>query len=153
MISAIFYLGIGMTALPRTMLINQQIAGDSRHPNAQSSFVDSTCVLLSTVTTIFFSKYFSAMGDHIGRRPILIVSTVFSLLSTAMWLISSSATGFYVASLAAGIANIFFFVAIAWLCDHAIHQAERGKAIALYVGTVIGLTLSIGFSISPTPLS
>jgi hypothetical protein len=137
--------------MPRIMLINQRIAGDPRHPNAQSSFVDSTSVMLSTLTTILFSKYFSALSDHLGRRPILALSTLFSIVSSALWLQSTSSTGFFLASLAGGLANIFFFVGLAWLCDHSINQIQRGKAIALYVGTVIGLTLSIGLPPSPPP--
>jgi MFS family permease len=142
--TAVYYLGTGIISMPRVMLINQRIAHDARNPNSQSSFVDSTSAMLSTLATVLFSKYFSALGDHVGRRPVLIISALFSLVSNIIWLSASTPLGFYVASMVSGLADIFFYVGISWICDLAPEKSQRGKAIGLYVGTVAGLTLSLG---------
>lgn len=130
--------------MPSVMLINQRIAGDSRHPTSQSAFVDSTSVMLNTVATVLFSKYISSLGDYVGRRPVLGISTIFSIASNLLWLASTSSSGFYLASIVRGVADVFFYVGISWLCDIASEKVHRGKVIGLYVGTVAGLTLSIG---------
>lgn len=142
--TAIYYVGVGITVMPRVMLINQRIAGNSRHPNSESAFVDSTAVMLNTLATVLFSKYFSSLGDYIGRRPVLGISIIFSIASNLLWLGSTSPLGFYLASIVRGVGDIFFYVGISWLCDIASDKTDRGKAIGLYVGTVAGLTLSIG---------
>jgi MFS family permease len=143
-LTSLYYLGTGIISMPRVMLINQRIADDPQHPNSKSAFVDSTSAILSTLATVLFSKYFSALGDHLGRRPVLIISTLFSLVSNLIWLNASAPLGFYVASVVSGIADIFFYVGISWICDLASEKSHRGKSIGLYVGTVVGLTLSIG---------
>lgn len=129
------------------MLINDRITGNPQDPNSQSTFIDSTSIMLSTLATILFSKYFSSMGDYIGRRPVLSIACIFSILANIIWIKSIYPRDIYLASIISGICDIYLYVGLSWICDIIPNKLERGKYVGAYIGTVAGLTFSIGISL------
>lgn len=144
MISTFYYLGVGVTIMPRAMLINDRIAGDPQHPNSESAFVDSTSIILSTIATILFSKYFSAMGDYVGRRPVLASACIFSIIANILWIKSTKQGDIFIASVVSGVCDIYLYVVLSWICDTIPNKIDRGKYVGAFIGTVAGLTFSIG---------
>src|ERR1700722_18994866 len=92
---------------------------------------------------LVFAPFWGRLSDHVGRRPILLVSLLASSIGYLIWGWSHSLTGLFIARLVAGAGNANISVAQAYVAD--VTTAEnRAKGMGL-----IGAAFGLGFVLGP----
>jgi MFS transporter, DHA1 family, tetracycline resistance protein len=92
---------------------------------------------------LLFAPFWGRLSDHVGRRPILLISLVASSIGYLIWGWAHSLTSLFVARLVAGAGNANIPVAQAYVAD--VTTAEnRAKGMGL-----IGAAFGLGFVLGP----
>lgn len=91
-----------------------------------------------------FGRYTSGLGDYLGRKPILIMSTISFILTRFIYLNSQSAEGFIFGAFVGGIFDCVYFTCLAWVCDLFPEGTRRSKRVGLFTGVVGGLAFVVG---------
>lgn len=91
-----------------------------------------------------FGRYTSGLGDYLGRKPILITSTISFILTRFIYLNSQSAEGFIFGALIGGTFDCVYFTCLAWVCDLFPEGTRRSKRVGLFTGVVGGLAFVVG---------
>jgi MFS family permease len=139
----LYYFAIGLTSISLSLLINQRIAGHAEHPNSDSVFVQSTVVFIHSTTSFIIGRYTSGLGDYLGRKPVLIASSLVCILSRYVYYSAHTPQVFYLAAILSGCLDLYYFSSLAWICDLFPEGPQRSKRVGLFSGTVGGLTLTI----------
>lgn len=139
----LYYFAIGLTSISLSLLINQRIAGNPEEPNSESVLVQSTVVFIHSTTSFIVGRYTSGLGDYIGRKPVLIASSLICVLSRYVYYSAHTAEVFYFAAILSGCLDLFYFSSLAWICDLFREGPQRSKRVGIFSGTVGGLTLTI----------
>jgi MFS family permease len=142
--AVLYFMGVAITGIPITLLINQRIAGDAEDPNAESAFVSATNSFVHSVLSFIFGRYTSGFGDYVGRKPVLFLSAFCFFASRILYIISYTPAGFYLAGIVGGVFDCYYFSALAWICDVFPEGSRRSKRIGLFTGVVGGLAFLIG---------
>ena len=144
-ISAVLYfMSTAVTAIPLTLLINKRIAGDPEEPNAESAFVVATLSFIHSFISFLGARYTSGLGDYVGRKPILFLSSLTFLLSRFVYLEGQTPAEFYLGAVIAGAVDCYYFSTLAWICDLFPEGNRRSKRIGLFTGVVGGFGFAIG---------
>jgi MFS family permease len=102
-------------------------------------------VLLASLFAVQFivSPRWGALSDRIGRKPVVVICTIFSALSMLVYATTDSLWGILASRILAGLAAANVVVAQAYLADQTTEK-ERGPAMAR-----IGAAISIGLILGP----
>ena len=154
--TACYFLAVGLSALSLIFLVNERIAGDASEPNRQSIFVQTTVIFLNNASSFVFLRYNSGLGDFIGRKPMLVFSSFFMLVTRLLYSQAQKPAHFFVIAIIAGATESFYFSTVAWVCDIIPNHAERSRYYGIFTGIVglsavvfgvpIGAALSIAVS-------
>jgi MFS family permease len=139
----LYYFAIGLTSISLSLLINQRIAGHPEEPNSESVLVQSTVVFIHSTTSFLLGRYTSGLGDYLGRKPVLIASSLVCVLSRYVYYSAHNPEMFYFAAILSGCLDLFYFSSLAWICDLFHEGTQRSKRVGLFSGTVGGLTFTI----------
>jgi MFS family permease len=139
----LYYFAIGLTSISLSLLINQRIAGHPEEPNSDSVLVQSTVVFIHSTTSFIVGRYTSGLGDYLGRKPVLIASSLVCVLSRYIYYSAHTPQMFYFAAILSGCLDLFYFSSLAWICDLFREGPKRSKRVGLFSGTVGGLTFTI----------
>lgn len=142
--AVLYFMSASLTAIPMQLLINQRIAGSPETPTAESAFVVATNSLLHSLISFVFARYSSGMGDYIGRKPVLLVSSATFVLSRVVYMRAHRPYEFYLGSLLGGIFDCYYFSTLAWICDVFPEGSRRSKRVGLFTGIVGGFGFAIG---------
>ncbi len=99
-VSILNYVAIGLTIVPLKLLINQRIAGDATEPSRASSFVDTTNIFLYAVMSFICARYTSGLGDYVGRKPLLLMSSIMTIVTRIIYISAQTPAWFYVGMIA-----------------------------------------------------
>ena len=149
-----YFLAVGLSALSLIFLVNERIAGDASEPNRQSIFVQTTVIFLNNASSLIFLRYNSGMGDFVGRKPMLVFSSFFMLVTRLLYTRAYEPVHFFVISILGGATESFYFSTLAWVCDIVPNHAERSRhygilmGIAGLAGVVIGAPIGAALSIA-----
>jgi multidrug resistance protein len=91
---------------------------------------------------LVFAPVWGRISDHVGRRPVLLVSLVGSVVGYVLLAAASSLAMLFVARLVAGVAGANIPVAQAYIAD-VTTPAERTRGMGL-IGAAFGLGMVIG---------
>lgn len=141
--AVLYYFSIGLTSISLSLLINQRIAGDPEEPNSASVVVQTTVIFIHSTCSFFLGRYTSGLGDYIGRKPMLILSAVFSIITRYMYYSATTPATFYFSAIMSGALDLYYFTSLAWICDMYKEGPRRSKRVGLFTGTVGGLTFTI----------
>tara|TARA_A100001015_G_scaffold320018_1_gene444902 strand:+ start:1362 stop:2939 length:1578 start_codon:yes stop_codon:yes gene_type:complete len=130
--------------------INDINSGDPNKTTSKSSFVYFTFGALSQITELCFLKYIGSFSDYIGRKPVLVVSSILYTISHAMLALSTNNNIFYAASVVLSVVSTQP-VLQAWVVD-LVTEESRGKALGILFGVSIGFAFMIGLPLGG-PLS
>ena len=114
-----------------------------------SSFQDPTILFggilgsLYSLLQFISSPLWGGISDKVGRRPVLILSTISMALSYALWIFANSFTLLVVARCLGGIMGGNISVATAVVAD-ITDKKSRSKGMA-----VIGIAFALGFILGP----
>ena len=114
----------------------------AKHYGASPAIIGLLAVSYS-VTQLFFSPIWGAISDRRGRRPILLLSLVGSVLFYALFGWAPSLLWLFVARLGAGVFAANISTAMAYIADMTSRE-NRAKGMGL-----IGAAFGIGFIIGP----
>ena len=141
--AVLYYFNIGLTSISLSLLINQRIAGDAENPNSECVLVQTTVVFIHSTCSFFLGRYTSGLGDYMGRKPMLILSGLFSIITRYMYYIATTPSMFYFTAILSGALDLYYFTSLAWICDMYREGPRRSKRVGLFTGTVGGLTFTI----------
>ena len=144
MICVVHFLSVAITGIPSTLLINQRLAGDAEDPNSHSAFVAATCSFVHSFVSFIMARYTSGLGDYVGRKPMMVMSSLVFVFSRVLYLRAQSAAGFYFAAILGGSFDCYYFTALAWICDIFPDKARRSKRVGLFTGLLGGFAFIIG---------
>lgn len=142
--AVMYFMATALTAIPLQLLINLRIAGNSEQPTAASAFVVATTSLLHSLVSFLFARYSSGMGDYIGRKPVLFLSSLCFLLSRLVYLDAKHPYGFYFGGILGGAFDCYYFSTLAWICDLFPEGSRRSKRVGLFTGVVGGFGFALG---------
>lgn len=97
-----------------------------------------------SLAQLFFSPLWGKFSDHLGRRPIMIMSTMGSFIAYTLFALSNSFALLFCSRLLAGIMGGNISTAQAYIADTTENQ-DRTKGMAL-----IGVAFGIGFVLGPS---
>jgi MFS transporter, DHA1 family, tetracycline resistance protein len=102
-------------------------------------------VLMSaySVMQFLFMPFWGRLSDHVGRRPILLISLTASTIGYLIWGFSASLTMLFVSRLVAGAGNANLACAQAYIADITTPE-NRAKGMGL-----IGAAFGLGFVLGP----
>jgi MFS family permease len=89
-----------------------------------------------------FGRYTSGLGDYLGRKPVLIASTISFILTRFLYLTAESAGGFLFGC--HHWCDCVYFTSLAWVCDLFPEGTRRSKRVGLFTGVVGGLAFVVG---------
>ena len=140
----LYILRLALQFLPFLQKVNDIKTGDINKTNASSNFTYATCIALTNFTEFLFVRYNSALSDYVGRKPILVLSSLVFAVSHFLLASRTEDSIFYVAAVIGSLSqsgNIF----AAWIND-LVSLEDRGKALGLLTGISIGLGFTIGIA-------
>ena len=143
-VSIIYFLALAFNFIPLKFLINERIGDGPEDPNSKSAFVDSTVHFIHSAVSFFAGRYTSGLSDYVGRKPILVLSCIFFIISRVLYLTASSPSDFYGAGVLAGLFDCFYFTALAWICDLFPADHRRSKRVGLFTGICGGFAFVFG---------
>lgn len=143
-IAIIYFLAIAISGIPLILLINQRIAGDAQEPSSESAFVVATSSFVHSFVSFIFGRYTAGLSDYLGRKPILFIGALLSLISRIIYIQSSSAGGFYVGAIVGAPFSCFYFVILALISDFYPLYHKRSKRVGIFTGLVGGFAFIIG---------
>ena len=100
-------------------------------------------MFIHSTTSFCFGRYTSGLGDYIGRKPVLIASSLVCILSRYVYYSATTPIMFYFAAILSGCLDLFYFSTLAWICDLFKVGPQRSKRVGLFSGVVGGLTFTI----------
>lgn len=92
---------------------------------------------------LLFSPFWGRLSDRYGRRPVLMVGLLGSVLSYSLFGLARGLALLFVSRIAAGIFGATIGTAQAYIADVTPHE-ERGRGMAL-----IGAAFGLGFTFGP----
>jgi MFS family permease len=146
-LATLHYFSIAISAIPLMLLINTRIAGAAEDPNSESAFVGATVSFVHSILSFLFGRYTAGLGDYVGRKPVVIMSSVFFIISRILYLQAKSAPGFYVAAVIGGVFECYYFAMLAWVCDLYHEPSRRSKRIGVFTGILGGFSFTFGVPI------
>lgn len=140
------FLSLALTIVSVVGKVCLVLGGTTTTVNTTTSFVTVTSYFLSTCCKLLFAKYDTSLSDHVGRKPIMVLSCFAFILSRVLIMSSNSAGQFYLAAICLGCCDVFYAVSIAYLSDILVgaDAEQRGKAIGIQAGLSIGMGFTIG---------
>ena len=153
----LYFIAIGLSSVSLIFLINERIAGDFSEPSSRSIFVQTTSVFLNNASSFLCLRYNSGMGDFIGRKPIICISSISLIITRLLYTRAHLPGHFFVIAIIAGATESYYFSVVAWMCDIFPIHAERSKyygiftGIAGLAGVVLGAPLGAALSIAIRP--
>ena len=96
-----------------------------------------------SVMQFLFMPFWGRLSDHVGRRPILLVSLTASTIGYLIWGFSASLTMLFISRLVAGAGNANLACAQAYIADITTPE-NRAKGMGL-----IGAAFGLGFVLGP----
>ena len=132
-------LGFGIV-LPLLPLYADQFGSDP------SGFVIGMLMAIFSIMQFIFAPLWGALSDRIGRRPVLIVGLVGSVVFYTLFGIATmyqSLTGLFITRIGAGIAGATVSTAQAYIADTTSNE-NRARGMAL-----IGVAFGLGFTLGP----
>ena len=142
--AVLYFMSAALTAIPLTLLINKRIAGDPEDPNAESAFVVATNSFIHSIISFLGARYSSGIGDYVGRKPVLFLSSFTFLLSRIVYLEAVEPFEFYLGAVLGGAVDCYYFSTLAWICDVFPEGTRRSKRVGLFTGVVGGFGFAIG---------
>lgn len=100
-------------------------------------------IAVFSLMQFLFSPVLGRLSDRFGRRPVLLVSLIFSVLGHLMFALSNSIPLLFISRTLAGIAGANLSVAQAYIADTTALK-DRAKGMGL-----IGASFGVGFIIGP----
>lgn len=100
-------------------------------------------IAVFSLMQFLFSPVLGRLSDRFGRRPVLLVSLIFSVLGHLMFALSNSIPLLFISRTLAGIAGANLSVAQAYIADTTAPK-ERARGMGL-----IGASFGVGFIIGP----
>ena len=152
--TACYFLAVGLSSLSLIFLVNERIAGSASEPTRHSIFVQTTAVFLNNASSFVSLRYNSGMGDFVGRKPMIIFSCSFVILTRFLYTTAQVPAHFYAIATLAGATESFYYSILAWVCDIVPNHAERSKYYGILMGitglagVVVGAPLGAALSIS-----
>lgn len=110
----------------------------------RSAFLDASVSFVHSFMCFIFGRYTSGMGDYLGRKPVLITSTVSFILTRFIYLNAQSSSGFIFGAILGGAFDCVYFTSLAWVCDLFPEGTRRSKRVGLFTGVVGGLAFVVG---------
>lgn len=108
-----------------------------------SPFVIGVLYSIYSVAQLVFSPVWGGLSDRIGRRPVMLISTLGASLSYVLFAFSTNLGMLFLSRLLAGIMAGNISAAQAYVADVTAPQ-ERAKGMGL-----IGAAFGIGFTVGP----
>jgi multidrug resistance protein len=105
-------------------------------------FAAGMLLAVYSLMQLVFAPVWGRISDHVGRRPVLLVSLVGSVVGYVLLAAASSLAMLFVARLVAGVAGANIPVAQAYIAD-VTTPAERTRGMGL-IGAAFGLGMVIG---------
>ena len=102
--------------IPLIQKLNYVSTGDTEETSAESSFNYFTIIFLKSTIEFLSVKYNSALSDHVGRKPVLVLSAAVFSIALLLFAAFSDRSIFFLAAMLTYLfqsGNIF----IAWVCD------------------------------------
>lgn len=143
-VAVIYFLSVAITAIPITLLINKRIGDGFEDPTELSVLVATTASFLHSFCSFIAGRYTSGMGDYVGRKPVLVISTALFILSRLTYLKAQRPVDFFVAAIIGGICDCFYFSSLAWICDVWPEGKKRSKRVGIFTGICGGIAFTIG---------
>ena len=141
-VSFLMFLRLSITIIGLTEKINDINSGDINKTTSASSFVSFTIICLATVTELVFTKYVGALSDYMGRKPLLVLSSILFAIAYVILAASTHNATFYLATVLSKIVTVQGILS-AWVCD-LVQDGSRGKALGILLGASIGGSFMIG---------
>jgi MFS family permease len=110
----------------------------------RSAFVDASVSFVHALMCFIFGRYTSGLGDYLGRKPILIASTLAFIATRLIYLSAQTASGFVFGAMLGGVFDCVYFTCLAWVCDLFPEGTRRSKRVGLFTGVVGGLAFVVG---------
>ena len=132
-------LGFGIV-LPLLPLYADQFGSDT------SGFVIGMLMAIFSIMQFIFAPLWGALSDRIGRRPVIIVGLIGSVVFYTLFGIATmyhSLTGLFITRIGAGIAGATVSTAQAYIADTTSNE-NRARGMAL-----IGVAFGLGFTLGP----
>ena len=132
-------LGFGIV-LPLLPLYADQFGTDT------SGFVIGMLMAIFSIMQFIFAPLWGALSDRIGRRPVIIVGLISSVVFYTLFGIATiyqSLTGLFITRIGAGIAGATVSTAQAYIADTTTNE-NRARGMAL-----IGVAFGLGFTLGP----
>jgi MFS family permease len=108
-----------------------------------SGFTIGLLMSAYSIMQFVFTPFWGRLSDHVGRRPILLLSLTASTLGYLIWGFSSSLAMLFISRLVAGAGNANIACAQAYVAD-ITSQENRAKGMGL-----IGAAFGLGFVLGP----
>ncbi len=105
--------------------------------------VGGVLAVLYSLVQFLAAPYWGRLSDHIGRRPVLLITTTGLAASYVLWFFSTSFTSFCIARLLGGLSAGNIGVASAAMADMSPPE-KRTKAMGM-----VGAAFGVGFLIGP----
>jgi MFS family permease len=106
--------------------------------------VDASVSFVHALMCFIFGRYTSGLGDYLGRKPILIASTLAFIATRFIYLSAQNASGFIFGAMLGGAFDCVYFTCLAWVCDLFPEGTRRSKRVGLFTGVVGGLAFVVG---------
>lgn len=138
---------IYVKAIPVILTINKEIGGSETDPSSEAIFVLGTLFVIRSVVKFCFLNYGGRLSDYTGRKPVLLLTVLPSILADLLFLYSpiTAALVFIVGALI-GIFALAIPVMRAWIADLVL-PSEALQAQGSYRGISIGLAAGIGLPV------
>ncbi len=108
-----------------------------------SDFTVGVLIAAYSCMQLLFAPFWGRLSDHIGRRPVLLISLAASSLGYLIWGSAHTLGGLFLSRLVAGAGNANIPVAQAYVADVTTPE-NRAKGMGL-----IGAAFGLGFVLGP----
>ena len=132
-------LGFGIV-LPLLPLYADQFDSD------ESGWTIGLLMASFSIMQFLFAPFWGALSDRVGRRPVILVGLVGSVIFYTMFGVATiyqSLTGLFITRIGAGIAGATISTSQAYIADTTSNE-NRARGMAL-----IGVAFGLGFSLGP----
>ncbi len=136
-------LGFGML-MPLIPVYGKTLVGD--YPGFLGNVILGLLLVVYSIMQFAFSPLWGRLSDHVGRRPILLLSLASSTFFYGLFGLATawqSLTWMFVARIGGGIAGATIPTAQAYIAD-VTPKDQRAKGMAL-----IGVAFGLGFTLGP----